>query len=194
MNIGDIKNLGKKRSGFVVVLIACVVLTLIFSYVFLFGEKREETDTDPKITVSDELTKFSIVIDKIDVVAPVIKNVDGRNEEVYMKELEGGVAHYEGTALPGENGNIFIFGHSSVVDGGLYDEIFSRIDELEIGDHIRIFYEEEEYQYTIFEKKVIAENNLSVLRPTEEEQLTVMTCWPIGSNEKRIVVKARLAL
>jgi len=34
-------------------------------------------------------------------------------ENIFMKELEKGVVRYPGTARPGENGNAFIFGHSS---------------------------------------------------------------------------------
>jgi len=32
---------------------------------------------------------------------------------IFMNELENGIIRYPGSAKPGENGNSFIFGHSS---------------------------------------------------------------------------------
>ena len=150
----------------------------------LLNQQQEEE-------ISDNIKQFGIKIAKIEVLAPVIKEVDGTEKTVYNKELENGAAHYKGTALPGEKSNIFIFGHSSAIFGtGEYAEIFARLGELEADDEIIIYYENNEYEYYVFEKKVVEKTELSVLMPTEEEQLTLMTCWPIGSNVKRLIIKA----
>ena len=123
--------------------------------------------------------------------APVIKDVDGTNKATYNKELEKGVAHYKGTALPDQGSNIFVFGHSSpTIETGPYVEIFARLDELEADDKITIYYENQEYEYYVFEKRAIEKTETSVLLPTEKEQLTLMTCWPIGSNARRLIIKA----
>ncbi len=138
-----------------------------------------------------EIKQFGIKIEKIDVLVPVIKDVDGTDKTVYNKELEKGVAHYKETALPGQGSNIFIFGHSSLAFGtGEYAEIFARLDELEADDKITIYYQDKEYDYYIFEKRAIEKTEVSVLLPTEKEQLTLMTCWPIGSNARRLIIKA----
>jgi len=145
------------------------------------------------IEIDPKIKEFGIKIDKLDVLAPIIKNVDGTNKSIYYKALEKGTAHYKGTALPDEGSNIFIFGHSSSIFGkGNYDKIFSRLGELTKDDKITIFYQDKEYQYLVFEKKVIESTEVSVLSPTKKEQLTLMTCWPIGTNKKRLIIKAKL--
>jgi len=37
---------------------------------------------------------------------------------------------------------------------------------------------------------VIDKTQTSILLPTKTEQLTLMTCWPIGTNVKRLIIKA----
>lgn len=141
--------------------------------------------------ISPEIKKFGVKIDKIKVLTPVIENVDGANKNVYYKALEKGVAHYRGTSLPSKGSNIFIFGHSSSIFGrGEYDKVFARLGELTRDDKIIVFYQDKEYEYYVFEKKVVEKTEVSVLAPTKKEQLTLMTCWPIGSNEKRLIIKA----
>jgi len=127
------------------------------------------------------------------VLAPILENVDGTEKAIYNKALQSGVAHYKGTALPEQNSNIFIFGHSSSVLGiGPYANIFANLNELDKGDTIVIYYKEQEFHYIVFEKKIIGNDDLSVLEPTKKEQLTLMTCWPIGSKAKRLIIKSYL--
>ena len=135
---------------------------------------------------------FSLVIPKIDITAPVIPNVDGGNSETYLKVLEGGVAHFDGTALPDQIGRTFIFGHSSYFRNkpGNYKFIFSKLDSLVNGDDILLWYKNELLQYKVVEKKFISPTDLSVLLPTANKTLTLQACWPIGSTKERIIINA----
>ena len=145
-------------------------------------------------TVGSDFTKFGLKIDKLDLLAPIVEDVDGENKNAYNKALQGGVAHYKGTALPGEKSNIFIFGHSSTVTGqGPYAKIFASLGDLEKGDEIIVFYKDKEYRYSVFDKQVVEKDETSVLDPTKKEQLTLMTCWPVGTNAKRMIIKASIA-
>ena len=47
-------------------------------------------------------------------------------------------------------------------------------------------------QHSIDRKKIIGGDDTSVLLPTQNEQLTLMTCWPIGASDKRMVIVAKL--
>ncbi len=170
-----------------------VVFGIYSLYLYLnnlsFNPSTAQSQQQEELTA--EIKQFGIKIEKIDVLAPVIKDVDGTNKATYNKELEKGAAHYKGTALPNQGSNIFIFGHSSLAFGtGEYAEIFARLGELEAEDKIIIYYEDREYDYYVFEKKAIEKTEVSVLLPTETEQLTLMTCWPIGSNARRLIIKA----
>lgn len=151
--------------------------------------KSLQFNSDP-ITV--EIKQFGIKIDKLDVLAPVIKDVDGKDKTEYLNKLKEGVAHFKSTSLPGlGKGNIFIFGHSSSISGtGKYSKIFARLDELKEGDQIKIFYQDKEFTYKVTEKKIVEATDLSVLEQTKKEKLTLMTCWPVGTKDKRLIIIA----
>ncbi len=155
------------------------------------NNQEEQEEQEEEEDISPEIKQFGIKIDKIEVLAPVIQDVDDNDRSIYMEELKKGVAHCKGTALPKTDDNIFIFGHSSTVAGTEpYADVFARLGELEIEDSIIIYFKDEQIEYTIFEKKVFEENDSSFTLPTGKEQLTLMTCWPIGSNAKRLVIKS----
>lgn len=184
------------------IILGFFVLTLVaggFSFFYFKQPTRlVYSRLSPKPEVKEEeipakVKEFGIKIEKIEVLTPVIQDVDGTKKSIYNKMLKKGVAHYKGTSLPGKGSNIFIFGHSSTLlskDPSIV--FFVRLDELTEGDKIVVYYQGKEYRYSVFEKKIVAKNDLSVLKATKEEQLTLMTCWPIGSNAKRLIVKASL--
>lgn len=142
------------------------------------------TAVDPKIK------EFGLAIGKLNILVPVVKDVDGNNKKLYNESLQNGVAHYKGTALPGEKGNIFIFGHSSATVKGDYWEIFAPLNDLEENDEVVVYYENNEHKYKVKEKKIVEATDLSVLDKGKAEILTLMTCWPVGTKEKRLVIKA----
>jgi len=135
----------------------------------------------------------TLVIDKIGVNAPVVE-VANSDENVIQKGLEAGVVHYPGTANPGEVGNYFILGHSSdyVWRAGGYKEVFALLGKLANGDMIKIYFQGKEYSYQIFEKIIVSENAVQILEPTDEPIISLMTCWPIGTPLKRLVVRGKL--
>lgn len=147
----------------------------------------------PQDQIPAEIREFGLRIDKLNILAPVIANVDGTNKKVYNQALEKGVAHYKGTALPGEGGNIFIFGHSSSATGyGPYVNIFAPLEKLEKEDIIIVYFQNKTLEYKVFEKIIVAKTDVSLLKPTAQEQLTLMTCWPVGTSAKRLIIKAGL--
>ncbi|PZM86557.1 hypothetical protein DLH72_00615 [Candidatus Gracilibacteria bacterium] len=162
--------------------------------------KKYKKELDEKnISLSIEITPYEnrIVIPKLGKNIPLvdIKNqkVDSEHEleNIFMKELENGVVRYPGSAVPGENGNSFIFGHSSNFPwmNGDYNEVFSNLNFLESGDEVIIYYGQKKFIYKIKEKKVIKPGDVSVLkRYPDKKELSIMTCWPIGTTLNRLVV------
>jgi sortase A len=136
-----------------------------------------------------------IISSKINLSAPIMLEVNGNNNNEYQSALEKGVAHLKGSALPGKSGNVFIFGHSSfdAEKAGQYKEVFAKLDELVNGDLIEIQSSEARYTYKVVEKKIVNSNDVSIAGQNYSlKQLTLMTCWPIGSTEKRLVVVGEL--
>ncbi|EKE29434.1 MAG: hypothetical protein ACD_2C00175G0002 [uncultured bacterium (gcode 4)] len=123
-------------------------------------------------------------------------NLDFTNlENIFMNELEKWVLRYPWTAKPGETGNAFIFGHSSNYPWLKWDynDVFAMLDQLNFWDEIIVYYNQKKYTYVITEKKVIKPGNVKILErdPTKKE-LSLMTCWPIGTSINRLITFAEL--
>lgn len=147
-------------------------------------------------TTEPKSKDFGLVIERLKVNAPIAPQVDGTNESAYLAAVEKGVAHYQGTALPNAVGNVFIFGHSSYWKWrpGEYKTVFKELDQLQINDPIVVWYKNQQYEYKVIEKKIVAADDTSILsQETKEKLLTLMTCWPPGTVEKRYIVKAMMA-
>ncbi len=185
------------------IIIAVVILIIVLEWVFLKNRYNRNQPLPPKTCSCASLTptptptridpkikEFGLKIDKLNILVPVIKDVDGSDKTFYNKALQNGVAHFKGTALPGEKGNTFIFGHSSADVKGDYSKIFATLNDLEEEDEIVIYYENNEHKYKVKEKKIVEATDLSVLKKGKKEILTLMTCWPIGTKEKRLIVRA----
>jgi len=113
-------------------------------------------------------------------------------EKTFQEDLKNGVIHYPGTANPGEVGNVFITGHSSYYpwDSGRYKSVFARLKDVEVGDDIIVYYNQEKHHYIVREKKEVKADDVSVLNQGDGKYLTLMTCTPVGTNIKRLVVIA----
>jgi len=186
-------------------LIFKIVFSMVFFALIFFTLNYYENYTNSKNkpkpvkksigTITEEnagkVEQFELIIDKIDVSVHVTPNVLGTDNQIYTEALKNGVAHYKGTALPASGSNILIFGHSSAVKGsGAYAKIFSRLKELVSGDEIEIKFNNKNYQYLVTDIKIVSKTDISPIKPTEREQLTLMTCWPIGTDKKRLIVIA----
>lgn len=138
-----------------------------------------------------EMADSSIKISAINVSSPVTWQVENTHESV-STNLENGVIQIAGTALPGEKGNIYITGHSSnyLWAKGDYNNIFALLNKLVAGDVIYLKYNDTVYIYKVTDQKVVLPTDLSVMAPTSDSRLTLVTCWPVGTALKRIVVSA----
>lgn len=134
-----------------------------------------------------------IVIPKINVDAPVVDIKDYSNESI-LEGIKHGVGHYPGTALPGRIGNTFLTGHSSYYwwSEGKYNQVFGLLHKVEAGDLIYIYYKGGKYVYQATGKIVVNPQDVHVLDPTPEPTLSLMTCTPIGTNLRRLIVQAKL--
>lgn len=134
----------------------------------------------------------TISIPKISVYAPVVYEPSIAEGNV-QKALESGVVHYGNTPLPGQPGNSVIFGHSSNDwwEPGNYKFIFGLLDKLSLGDRFSVDYQSKRYIYEVSNIRVVAPTDVSVLNPTAEPTLTLITCTPPGTSLKRLVVSAK---
>lgn len=115
-------------------------------------------------------------------------------EERIQEGLETGVVHYPGTTEPGKAGNVFLTGHSSYYPWapGQYKTIFARLGDLNVGDEYWVYFKGDKHRYVVVERKEVRPTEVSVLdQPQDARMSTLMTCWPIGTTLRRMIISAQ---
>ena len=147
-------------------------------------------DAKPAVTVS---------IKKINMVVPMVWS-QSEDDNAMLSDLKNGIIHYPKTASPGQAGNMVVSGHSSnyVWAKGNYNYIFKDLNSLAAGDTVDVKTIQQNgraivYHYKINGfKKIVAPDDPVVFENTPEPTLTLSTCWPLGTNFRRLIVKADL--
>jgi sortase A len=117
-------------------------------------------------------------ISKIDLTVPVLEGTDDWT-------LNRAVGHIEETARPGEKGNCGIAGHR--------DGFFRGLKDVAIGDAMELTTLTGSESYRIETIRVVGPDEVSVLEPTPEPSITLVTCYPfyfVGSAPQRYIVQA----
>jgi LPXTG-site transpeptidase (sortase) family protein len=137
-----------------------------------------------------------LVIDSIGVNAPIVFGVSDDNDSIY-KRLEDGVVHYSNTAKPGLPGAAVILGHSSAYPWykGDYGAVFALLSRIKPGDRFYIQYEDNrtfvyEMRQAIIFNPFADDQRLAELENTPESSLVLISCYPVGTNYKRIALQA----
>ena len=134
---------------------------------------------------------YSIVIPKIGANVRVVRDVDPSDPSIYRKALSEGIAQATGTKAPGEPGNTFLFAHSSddFFTRGQYNTVFYLLDKLASGDRFTIASRGRLYDYHVFDKKTVSADRVEYLNAQSvENTVTLMTCWPPGTDAERLLV------
>lgn len=132
-----------------------------------------------------------------------IPAVDVHDAQVIVggEDLDEGLIHYPGTAIPGQLGSPVIFGHSvlrqfynpSVNNPNRYVSIFSKIMTLKNGDEIIVDYDGITYTYEVKDKVEVEPEDIFILEQRyNNRELKLITCVPEGTYLRRGVVIAQL--
>lgn len=107
---------------------------------------------------------------------------------VSVDDLKKGPGHFRTTPMPGQLGNAALAGHRTT-----WGAPFSNIDKLNPGDEIRVTNaRSEQFVYRVVGQKIVPPTDVSVLGPTEQPSLTLVSCHPKLSAANRIIVTAVL--
>jgi sortase A len=142
-------------------------------------ERQKHQPVEAGAAVSDGLTRVSIPSLELDAIV-----VEGTSN----KQLRLGPGRLLNSAQPGDNGNAVITAHR--------DTFFRHIHNLRQGDEILIRRNGEILKYSVTSKRVVKPTDMSVVKQTEDPQLTLITCYPpyyVGPAPERLAVKAKLA-
>lgn len=136
---------------------------------------------------------FEILIPKIDVKSKVVAGVDPFDKQIYSQALKQGVAQAKGTSMPGEDGQIYLFAHStdSLFNVTQYNAEFYLLNKLEAGDDIQLLYNGVRYAYVVTGKEIVSARSVELLNSDVDSHVLVLqTCWPMGTTWKRLLVRA----
>jgi sortase A len=106
-------------------------------------------------------------------------------EGVEDRTLDRAVGRVPETALPGERGNMALAAHR--------DTFFRPLQRIGIGDRIVVTTAHGRTEYVVRETRVVPPTEVSVLDPTDEWTLTLITCHPfnfVGPAPNRFIVRA----
>jgi len=146
------------------------------------------TKTQSKPTEKVSVSEYYLSIPKL--------NINNALVKTQGEDLAKSLIHFLPTSVPGENGNVAIFGHSTLpqlYNVKDYKTIFTYLPSLNKGDKIIIQVNSTDYEYEVYEMFVVKPDQVSVLEQRYDGgYLTLVTCVPPGTYWNRLVVRAKL--
>jgi len=119
-----------------------------------------------------------LTIGKLNIQVPIY---NGTSEFI----LDRGAGRIKGMAKMDEDGNLGISGHR--------DGFFRSLKDIQVGDDILIQTTRGVEKYAVTDITIVPKSDVSVLSPTDEKTLTIVTCYPfyfVGHAPKRYIVTA----
>ncbi|MDQ6693755.1 MAG: sortase [Chloroflexota bacterium] len=154
----------------------------------------------PKPVVVDDSPPVHLIIPSVKIdtnVVPVtwqmIPSKGGEKPEWNVANYA--VGHHAGTANPGQPGNVVMSGH---VD--YKGQVFKDLKDVHKGDEVVVQTEKGQYLYVVTDMVIVKEDgatpqekrrNAQYMDPTADPTLTMITCWPYGIDDHRLVVIAK---
>jgi LPXTG-site transpeptidase (sortase) family protein len=142
-----------------------------------------------------------IKIDSIGLEAPIVQTgtqkfwIEAKQYDQWLAPNEFAAGWHESSARLGEPGNTVLNGHHNI-----YGMVFGKLVDLSEGELITIQGNNREFYYMVTNKMILPEKavglaqrleNARWILESEDERLTLVTCWPFESNTHRLIVVAR---
>ncbi len=149
---------------------------------------------------TDHLAPTRLLIPSIALDAPVeavgwhIETQAGVQAKVWDAPLYFAVGWLNSSAPVGAPGNTVLDGHHNI-----YGEVFKNLINLNEGDTIMLYAGDYARDYRVDQKLLLEEAgqplearqaNARHIQPTNDERLTLVTCWPYTGNSHRLIVIA----
>jgi LPXTG-site transpeptidase (sortase) family protein len=160
------------------------------------GEGLLPTATPEPIWIPDRLVIPAIRLDA-PVISATLKDIayQGKPYQQWVAPDSFDVGLLTTSAPLGVAGNTVLIGHHNE-----YGEVFGHLVDLKVGDLIRIYSGDKEFTYIIDLKMILPERfqplevrlkNAQWIAPSQDERLTLVTCWPYDNNTHRLIIVAK---
>lgn len=127
---------------------------------------------------------LKMIIPKIDMHAPVVQTAPVNG---VWDVADWSVGHLTTTPDPGAAGNAAYAGHDDIKG-----EVFKDIAKLKPGDSILLRTRHAVYTYVVTRQLIVDPSNVSVLDPTRQSTVTLVSCAPYWVDTQRLIVQAVL--
>ncbi|GAB3095240.1 class D sortase [Aestuariicella hydrocarbonica] len=141
----------------------------------LWSESRKKKYTE---LTSDKVPLAVLAIDRLKLQVPVFPGTD-------RLTLNRGAGIVDGTAYPGEKGNMVVSAHR--------DGFFRPLKDIAVGDQIKLKTLKGTQVFVVKELFITDPLDISVLDPTDSQTLTLITCYPfyyVGYAPERLIIRA----
>lgn len=142
-----------------------------------------------------------LIIPAIELDAPILPveaevvGIAEKSFQVWHTPDEFAVGWHITSATLGVVGNTVLNGHHNI-----QGEVFKRLADLNPGDQVIVESESASHRYVIVNRMILPEKYASLeeritnarwIMPSDDERLTMITCWPYESNTHRLILVAR---
>ncbi|MEX1997474.1 MAG: sortase [Candidatus Andersenbacteria bacterium] len=123
---------------------------------------------------------------------PLVYSETLEEERIQEYLKEGAVVLPLGKSF-GEPGNVVVTAHSSGTEAfGPYRFAFAELSELQEGQEYTITTTTAVYTYRVYGKEVVWPHEVDKLPNDDRSTVTLVTCWPVWTNFKRLLVHSEL--
>jgi sortase A len=149
----------------------------------------------PRMPAATHLSIPAIRVDS-DIIDVGVSQIEINGQKAFIWDVAPyAVGHNFSSANPGEGENIVLAGHDD-----WQGEVFKNLYKLKKGDEIMVQAGDGEKKYHVDEILLLPEigeslekrvQNASFIGTTGDERVTLVTCWPYGVDDHRLIVIAR---
>ncbi len=153
-------------------------------------EETEEIEDSPILaTLPDRITIPKIGLDTI------VGHAPSQDIATLNRYVAAGAVYYPGSGTI-EQGNMFVFGHSSDYYRSVQnpaDKVFNNLTKLSAGDEITVTGDGQKYVYVVTSVRAAKEDTELVTFDTSKRRITLSTCNTFGQKQDRTVVEAEFS-
>lgn len=155
----------------------------------LLAKTTEDSAQAATVNVPEERSLLSY--DRLAISAPITWQVEYKNKEI-QRHLENGLVHIKDSAEPGQQGTVILTGHSSnyAWSKGDYKTVFAALLQAQVGDTINLKHRGTRYTYEVKEVYEVTPDRIDLMNAKGTVDLRLITCTPLGSTKKRLIVDA----
>jgi len=197
-------NIWLKRILYSLLLLLVLAVAINFQYFqanlkYVFLKRGGSLDERFQKAVAGEKETMEpnyLLVPSLGIQAPVVYESEN-SDQAFSKALQNGVVHYPGTALPGELGNCYIFGHSSDYPwkAGNYRTVLALLPSISQGEKILVSGPSGTvFRYRVTKTQIAGPDDVELFNQNNYQSriLTLQTSYPIGTALKRFVVIAEM--